>query len=106
MNSVTDSEFPTAIEGDEYVLVDFWAEWCQPCHVLEPVLADVEGSRNVRVLKINVDENPATAGMYRVLGLPTVIMFHGGRELARTTGSRDLGEMLKWVDSVQLSHRL
>lgn len=107
MNSVTDSEFPSAIEGDEFTLVDFWAEWCAPCKTLEPTLAHVEESRaDVRVLKLDVDRNQATAKMYGVLALPTMIMFRKGREIARTSGSRPLGEMLKWVDQIRMNPSL
>jgi putative thioredoxin len=83
------------------VLVDFWADWCAPCHALAPhlgrVVADLDG--RIRLAKIEVDEgeNMKLAGQYKLRGFPTVILFHRGEELARFSGARSRHEILDWL---------
>lgn len=83
------------------VLVDFWADWCAPCHALAPhlgrVVADLDG--RVRLAKIEVDEgeNMKLAGRYQLRGFPTVILFRAGRELGRFSGARSRHQILDWL---------
>ncbi len=87
--AVTDATFAAEVLGSETpVLVDFWAAWCGPCHVLTPVLEKVAGELGLRVVALNADENPATAADHRVLGLPTMKVFRGGVEVGSLTGAR------------------
>lgn len=77
------------LESERPVLVDFWAEWCAPCKALNPAVEAVAlkyaGSANV--VKMNIDDNPAVAQRYGIRGLPTLILFKGGREEDRIVGS-------------------
>jgi thioredoxin 1 len=83
------------------ILVDFWADWCGPCHALSPhlerVINELDGA--VRLAKVEVDEgdNMRLAGQYRLRGFPTVILFHGGQELARFSGARSTHQIRDWV---------
>src|SRR5690606_20233174 len=76
-------------ESDVPVLVDFYADWCGPCKVMAPVLDDVARERagEVLVAKLDTDRNQATASRFGIRGIPTVIVFHGGREVAREVGA-------------------
>jgi putative thioredoxin len=85
------------------ILVDFWADWCAPCHALAPHLVRVvdEQAGSVRLAKVEVDEgeNMKLAGHYRLRGFPTVILFQGGRERGRFSGSRSTPQVRDWLDA-------
>lgn len=87
---VTDASFENdVLKSNVPVLVDFWAEWCGPCQALGPKLEEVAQSMagKVTVLKLNVDENPDTAARYGVRGIPTMIMFKGGKDVDQVVGN-------------------
>lgn len=90
---VTDATFDRVIGGTAApVLVDFHADWCGPCRMMEPILDNFAGAHagKLLVLKLDTDANPGTAGRFGIRGIPTMIAFRNGRETARHTGTADL----------------
>jgi thioredoxin 1 len=87
---VTDSDFQVEVlDSDVPVLVDFWAPWCGPCRVVAPVLEELAGEREgeLRIVKLNVDENQQTAATFDVLSIPTMILFRGGQVAHKIIGA-------------------
>ena len=99
--TATDSEFETQVlKSDQPVLVDFWADWCTPCHMVSPVVEEIgrDKAGAMTVAKLNVDDNPETARKYNVLSIPTLILFKDGEEKARLIGARPKDDILKGIE--------
>jgi thioredoxin 2 len=100
---VTDSTFADEIERSaQPVLLDLWAEWCGPCHMLAPTIDQLsaELAGRVTVAKLNIDENPATAGRFGVRSIPTLLLLQGGREVDRLAGVQPKQEILRHVEAL------
>ena len=100
---VTDSTFADQVERNpQPVLLDLWAEWCGPCHTLTPTIEQLsaELSGRVTVAKLNIDENPGTAGRFRVQSIPTLLLLRGGREVDRLVGVQPKQEILRHIEAI------
>jgi thioredoxin 1 len=97
--NVTDETFQELVlsaSSGKAVLVDFWAQWCPPCHMLSPVLEEIAGELGdkLTVAKVNVDENQATAQRYGILAMPTLSVFRNGEVISQVVGARPKRRLL------------
>jgi len=98
---INDSNFEEEVlKNPSLVLVDFWASWCAPCRTMSPIIDAVaaEYAGKVKIVKLNVDENPVNSAKYAVMSIPTMIFFKGGKEVERQVGfisQRNLSEKVK-----------
>lgn len=98
--SVTDQNFQTEVlESAEPVIVDFWAEWCGPCKMMSPIVDEASESLKgkVRVVKINIDENPNVPTQYGIRGIPTFIVFKNGEAVETRVGGMSRAQFSDWV---------
>ncbi|HKO98069.1 MAG TPA: thioredoxin [Pyrinomonadaceae bacterium] len=101
VTEVSDSSFEAdVLKSDKPVLVDFWAEWCAPCRMLAPTIDAVaeKYAANARVVKLNVDDNPSISQRYGIKGIPTLILFKGGREEERIVGATSKDAISRLID--------
>ena len=93
--------FNDVINSDSLVLVDFYATWCQPCKMMHPILEQVKGALGdrIRIIKIDVDKQSATANQYRIQSVPTLMLFRHGEVLWRTRGAMPKAALLSTIES-------
>ena len=97
-----DQDFDKDIQDSNIlILVDFWAEWCGPCKQIGPILEEIskEHESNVKILKINIDENPQTPQKYGVRGIPTLMLFKSGNLIDTKVGSLPKSALDSWIQS-------
>lgn len=101
VSDVSDNNFETnVLQSDKPVLVDFWAAWCAPCRMLAPTVEAVaeKYANSARVFKLNVDDNPNISQRYGIKGIPTLILFKGGREAERVVGATTKEAISRMID--------
>jgi thioredoxin 1 len=101
IGNITEQDFDTKVLGsDKPVLIDFWAEWCVPCHMVSPAVEAIaeEKGASLEVGKLNIDENPGITGRLGVMSIPTLIVFKNGQEAARLVGAKGKDAILREIE--------
>lgn len=98
---VTKADFKQEVlQSDKRVLVDFWADWCGPCKRLGPVVEQLaEEQREVKICKVDIEEAPELAQQFKVMQIPTLILFENGQEIKKTYGTKSKKELLDFIQS-------
>lgn len=93
LNEITFQE--KVIESKGKIIVDFWAEWCGPCKLLSPILEEMSNILNIKIYKVNVDENPSLAGQFGIKSIPTIVIFDDGVRVKEVVGLRPKEEIIE-----------
>jgi thioredoxin 1 len=99
---LTDANFDQEVLNSETpVLVDFWAEWCGPCKMIAPALDEISGSMQgkVKIVKLNIDENPTTTTKYGIMSIPTLMIFKNGELASRQVGALQKQKLEQWINA-------
>ena len=102
VGKVSDATFESEVlKATGPVVVDFWAEWCGPCRMIAPALEEIAGSlgEKVKIVKLNVDENPQTAAKYNIKSIPTLMIFKNGDMSSRQIGAAPKQKLEQWITS-------
>ena len=100
LGKTSDASFEAdVLKSAEPVVVDFWAEWCGPCRMIAPALEEISGQvgDKVKIVKLNVDENPNTAAKYGIMSIPTLLMFKNGEIASRQVGAAPKQKLAQWI---------
>ena len=100
INEVNDTNFQAELlESDKPVLVDFWAPWCGPCRIVAPHLEELAGEReDLRIVKLNVDENPQVSAQYQVMSIPTLLLFKNGQVAHQIIGALPKNRLVQEIE--------
>ncbi len=96
-----ETNFQENVLSKDFVVVDFFAEWCGPCRMIGPFLEDIEEQLGIDVVKINIDESPNIAAQYEVMSIPTLVILKKGEKISENVGAASKARLTDWIKSHQ-----
>jgi thioredoxin 1 len=95
----SEKNFKTDVLDKDFVLVDFFADWCGPCRMISPFLEEIAVEFGVNIVKVNIDENPNIASEYNVMSIPTLMIFKNGEKTSTNVGAASKARIIDWIKS-------
>lgn len=96
-----EEKFKEDVLSKDFVLVDFYADWCGPCRMIAPFLEEIQSEINVDIVKINIDESPNIASEYNVMSIPTLVIFKKGKKISVNVGAASKARLIDWIKTNQ-----
>lgn len=94
---VNDSNFKTEVLDKDFIVVDFYADWCGPCRMITPFLEEIQSEFAIDIVKVNIDESPDIASKYNVMSIPTLIIFKKGEKISVNVGAASKARIIDWI---------
>jgi thioredoxin 1 len=99
MKLTNEANFNEDVLSKDFVVVDFYADWCGPCRVIAPFLDEIQADSGVEIMKVNLDESPNIASTYNVMSIPTLIIFKNGEKISTNVGAASKARIIDWIES-------
>jgi thioredoxin 1 len=99
MKTTNDVKFSEDVLKKEFVVVDFYADWCGPCRVITPFLEEIQSEKGIEMVKVNIDESPNIASQYDVMSIPTLAIFKNGEKVSVNIGAASKARIIDWIES-------
>ena len=94
-----EANFEQDVLSKDFVVVDFYADWCGPCRMIAPFLDEIHDENGIEIFKVNIDENPSIASAYNIMSIPTLIIFKNGEKISVQVGSASKARIVDWINS-------
>lgn len=101
MKLANENSFSADVLEKDFVLVDFFADWCGPCRMISPFLEEIQDEMNIEIFKVNIDESPNIASKYGVMSIPTLAIFKKGEKISVNVGAASKARIIDWIKSHQ-----
>lgn len=99
MKIINGADFETEVLNKDFIVVDFYADWCGPCRMISPVLEEVAQEMSVEIVKINIDNSSDIATRYEVMSIPTLMIFKNGEKVSTNVGAASKARIIDWINS-------
>jgi thioredoxin 1 len=99
MKLVNEENFNEEVLKKDFIVADFYADWCGPCRVIAPFLEEIQAELGVEIVKVNLDESPNIASQYNVMSIPTLAIFKNGEKVSVNVGAASKARIIDWIES-------
>ncbi|MBQ3564995.1 MAG: thioredoxin [Alphaproteobacteria bacterium] len=99
MKVTNNQNFENDVLSQEFVVVDFFADWCGPCRMISPFLEEIQQEQRVEIVKVNIDESPDIASKYDIMSIPTLMIFKNGEKVSVNVGAASKARLSDWISS-------